>query len=251
MFSAGSSSQPCCRTLKASKVGGKLQKVQLCRPFFLEAHTAPPSGDPTHCPLLPPLRTPCCLPPLHAGQDKMPPESTILVAIPANMQPGDTISTNMLRQRSLQGNNFIDALEGGAPAMGVPVGAMEDAMSAPVPGQLVFLPDLPSTLELWHKQRFLMMIWLVASLVSLVLFAPLFITSGLFLAAEIAAVMGVVAAIVQLCEKELASSNSECGRDTAQGTQARQVALRLGTAIFCVLEAAGQHAACSLHGSTH
>lgn len=157
----------------------------------------------------------------------MPQESTILVAIPANMQPGDTISTNMLRQRSLQGNNFMDALEGGAPAVGVPVRAMEDAMSAPVPGQLVFLPDLPSTLELWHKQRFLMMIWLVASLVSLVLFAPLFITSGLFLAAEIAAVMGVVAAIVQLCEKELASSNSECGRGPAQSTQARQVAWRL------------------------
>lgn len=49
-----------------------------------------------------------------------------------------------------------------------------------------------------------------SSLISLVLFAPLFMASGAFLAAEIAAVMGVIASVVALCERELASSNSEC-----------------------------------------
>ena len=121
------------------------------------------------------------------------------------MQPGETISTNMLRQRSYQGT----LLDVEAPVTGFPISMDNRAMSAPIPGSLVFLPDLPSTVQLWHDQRLIMVVWLISSVISLVLFAPLFMASGLFLAAEIAAVMGVIAAIVQLCEKEIASSNSE------------------------------------------
>jgi len=139
-----------------------------------------------------------CLP---ASAERVP-SSTILVAIPANMQPGDAISTdlNMMQQSTVQGT-IMDVP--GTVTTGIPINA------AAATGHLVFLPDLPSTLQLWHNQRFVMLCWLVSSVVSLVLFAPLFMASGLFLAAEIAAVMGVIASVVQLCEKELASSNSK------------------------------------------
>jgi hypothetical protein len=134
------------------------------------------------------------------------PSSTIMVAIPANLQAGEAISTNMcLRQRSIQGT--IMDIE--APVTGIPMG-MENGAATGNPGQLVFLPDLPSTVQLWHNQRLIMLAWLLSSLISLVLCAPLFMASGLFLAAEIAAVMGIIASLVQLCEKELASSNSKC-----------------------------------------
>lgn len=49
----------------------------------------------------------------------------------------------------------------------------------------------------------------MSSLFSLVLFAPLFMAFALFLAAEIAAVLGIVASVVHLCERGLAASNSE------------------------------------------
>lgn len=143
---------------------------------------------------------------LTTGQDKALPESTILVAIPANMQPGEAISASMLRQRSFQGT----PMDAEAPVTGFPMRMDSHALSAPIPGQLVFLPDLPNTVQLWHNQRLIMVVWLISSIISLVLFAPLFMASGLFLAAEIAAVMGVIAAIVQLCEREIASSNSKC-----------------------------------------
>jgi hypothetical protein len=117
------------------------------------------------------------------------------------MQPGDAVSTNLVRASSIQGT-LMDIT---APATGIPI------ETPGAPGQLVFMPDLPSTVALWHGQRFIMLVWLVSSLVSLVLFAPLFLASTGFLSAEIAAVMGIVAAVVQLCEKELASSNSERG----------------------------------------
>jgi hypothetical protein len=110
----------------------------------------------------------------------------------------------MLRQRSIQGT----IMDVEAPVTGIPMG-MENGAATGNPGQLVFLPDLPSTVQLWHNQRLIMVAWLLSSLISLVLFAPLFMASGLFLAAEIAAVMGVIASVVQLCEKELASSNSK------------------------------------------
>jgi hypothetical protein len=130
------------------------------------------------------------------------PTSTILVAIPANMEAGESVSTKMLRQRSVQGT----LMDVEAPATGIP---LDPQMGSSAPGQLVFLPDLPSTVQLWHNQRTIMLLWLTASVFSLVLFAPLFMASGLFLAAEMAAIMGVIASVVQLCEKELASSNSE------------------------------------------
>jgi hypothetical protein len=116
----------------------------------------------------------------------------------------------MLRQRSVQGT-LMDIQ---APVTGIPM-ALESGAAAGNPGQLVFLPDLPSTVQMWHNQRPLMLVWLVSSLISLVLFAPLFMASGLFLAAEIAAVMGVIAAVVQLCERELAAGNSEWAQRTA------------------------------------
>lgn len=160
---------------------------------YIPSHTTCP-----HLSLCPPL------PLFPAGPDMRVPSSTILVAIPANLQAGEAVSTNMLRQRSIQGT--IMDIE--APVTGIPMG-MENGTAAGNPGQLVFLPDLPSTVQLWHNQRLIMLVWLVSSLISLVLFAPLFMASGLFLAAEIAAVMGVIASVVQLCEKELASSNSK------------------------------------------
>lgn len=147
----------------------------------------------------------------NAGPDTRTVSSTILVAIPANLQAGEAVSTNMLRQRSVQGT----LMDIEAPVTGIPM-ALESGAAAGNPGQLVFLPDLPSTVQMWHNQRPLMLVWLASSLISLVLFAPLFMASGLFLAAEIAAIMGVIAAVVQLCERELAAVNSECAQSLAR-----------------------------------
>lgn len=90
-------------------------------------------------------------------------------------------------------------------ATGVPI----DPLAAGPAGQLFFLPDLPDAVRMWHAQRLLMVVWLISSLASLILFAPLVMASGLFLAAEVAAVCGLVAATVHLCERQLAASNSE------------------------------------------
>lgn len=145
----------------------------------------------------------------------------LVVAIPANMQAGDAVT--IVRQNSISGT-IMDV-----PAQGIPV----DAEAAP--GQLVFLPDLPSTVSLWHSQRPIMIIWLISSLISLVLFAPLFMASGLFLAAEIAAVMGVIASVVQLCEQELASSNSTQHWASCLADQAKH----LGFAVVLVCRGLG------------
>jgi len=140
---------------------------------------------------------------LFASAERVP-SSTILVAIPANMQPGDAISTNLgMMQQSIVQGTILDMPR--TVTTGVPLDA------AAATGHLVFMPDLSNTLQLWHNQRFVMLCWFVSSLV-LLLFAPLFMASGLFLAAEIAAVMGVIASVVQLCEKELAASNSKSQR---------------------------------------
>lgn len=181
----------------------KLQLQQCCLqppfPCQAAAHPAPPTPHLLHHPHP------------HTGPDTRSVSSTILVAIPANLQAGEAVSTNMLRQRSVQGT----LMDIEAPVTGIPM-ALESGAAAGNPGQLVFLPDLPSTVQMWHNQRPLMLVWLVSSLISLVLFAPLFMASGLFLAAEIAAIMGVIASVVQLCERELAAGNSECQR-LAQG----------------------------------
>jgi hypothetical protein len=140
------------------------------------------------------------------------PASTILFAIPADMEGGESVSTKLLPQGTL--------MDIEAPATGI---SLHPQMGSGAPGQLVFLPDLPSTVQLWHKQRALMWVWLMASLVPFTMTFSWGLSIGrdskLFrqgpLAPElvcchfIAAVMGVIATLVQLCEKELASSNSE------------------------------------------
>lgn len=125
--------------------------------------------------LAPPPPMLCC-----PGNTEHAPATAVVVSSSSNIAPGTVV------------------------AAGIPVDPMEATQ-----GQLVFLPDLPNAVQMWHGQRFIMMAWLVSSLVSLVLFAPLFMASGLFLAAEIAAVLGIIASVVQLCERGLAASNSE------------------------------------------
>lgn len=86
------------------------------------------------------------------------------------MQAGDVIPTHtLLRQRSFhvdmtppqqqqqnqqQQSSSATALDLSRTATGIPVEG-----GAPG-GHLVFLADLPSTVQLWHSQRLLMVVWL-------------------------------------------------------------------------------------------
>lgn len=71
-------------------------------------------------------------------------------------------------------------------------------------GSLVFVPDLPNTQQLWQAQKTLMVAWLATSIMSLVLFAPFYITTGLFLGAEISAILGIVASATHLSRRHAA-----------------------------------------------
>jgi hypothetical protein len=141
------------------------------------------------------------------------------------MEAGESVSTKMLRQRSVQGT----LMDVEAPVTGNP---LDPQMGSGAPGQLVFLPDLPSTVQLWHNQRSLMGVWLVASLVPFTmtfswglaiggdkrLFRQGPLSPELVCCHFIAAVMGVIASLVQLCERELAMSNSESLGPQAPGS---------------------------------
>lgn len=78
-------------------------------------------------------------------------------------------------------------------------------------GELLFLHTAPNALQLWKNEKLVMIALLVASFVSLVLFAPLFRDTTLFLlavAAVMAACLGVLAADIHLCEADLAESST-------------------------------------------
>ncbi|KAF6254057.1 hypothetical protein COO60DRAFT_358029 [Scenedesmus sp. NREL 46B-D3] len=66
---------------------------------------------------------------------------------------------------------------------------------------LAYLQNLPDVMHLWHSQRGVMLAWLVSSVVLLLLFAPFFITTGLFLGAEMACILCVMASSVYLCRR--------------------------------------------------
>jgi hypothetical protein len=57
---------------------------------------------------------------------------------------------------------------------------------------------------LWHSQRGIMLAWLISSIVLLLLFAPFFITTGLFLGAEVACILCIMASSVYLCKRTAA-----------------------------------------------
>jgi hypothetical protein len=57
---------------------------------------------------------------------------------------------------------------------------------------------------LWHSQRSVMLAWLISSIVLLLLFAPFFITTGLFLGAEVACILCIMASSVYLCKRTAA-----------------------------------------------
>ncbi|WIA34399.1 hypothetical protein OEZ86_012735 [Tetradesmus obliquus] len=69
---------------------------------------------------------------------------------------------------------------------------------------LVFLQDLPDVLLLWRSQRGVMLAWMISSIVMLLLFAPFFVTTGLFLGAEVACILCVMASGVYLCRRTAA-----------------------------------------------
>jgi hypothetical protein len=69
---------------------------------------------------------------------------------------------------------------------------------------LTFLQDLPDVMLLWHSQRGIMLAWMISSIVLLLLFAPFFITTGLFLGAEVACILCIMASGVYLCKRTAA-----------------------------------------------
>ena len=58
--------------------------------------------------------------------------------------------------------------------------------------------ELPDSSQLWRTQKPLMIAWFLCSSAALALFAPFFVTTGLFLGGEVAAILGILASSMHL-----------------------------------------------------
>lgn len=133
------------------------------------------------------------------------------LGLPASMAPQQL--THQVSQRRRRSELDIQASVATYPLVtGVPVGGPEG---------LQFLPDLPNTIQLWRSQHTLMLAWCASSVVLLLLFAPFFITTGLFLGAEVACILGIMASGVHLCKRAAADGESftaMCAQPVLTGT---------------------------------
>lgn len=124
---------------------------------------------------------------------------------------------------------------------------MRQAPAADSDGQggLVFVPDLPNAQQLWQAQKMLMVAWLATSIMSLIIFLPFYITTGLFLGAEIAAVLGIVATSVYLCQRNATTGKQQpqqgCG-ETCSAVQLQQLVRFCEQSVMtCYLKLSVQH----------
>lgn len=89
----------------------------------------------------------------------------------------------------------------GAPAVGQPASNYEDFFNnrqdvrAPV-----HIPDMPDVYRDWKKQQHVLSLWLVISALSLMLFWPFYLATGLFLGAEIAAMLGIAVSVIHMSD---------------------------------------------------
>lgn len=147
----------------------------------------------------------------HAGQGQLPSALPTATVLGVAVIPGDASTSepaaDVTTARASSSQLHIEASIAQYPFVtGQPV--RYPAADANNQGGLVFVPDLPNTQQLWQSQKTLMLAWLATSIMSLIIFAPFYITTGLFLGAEIAAILGITASATHLCRRH--ADDGEC-----------------------------------------
>jgi hypothetical protein len=104
---------------------------------------------------------------------------------------------------------------------------------------LVFLPDLPDQAQLWAAHHIMMILWLLSSLVSLILMARIFLADGIFLGAEFAAVLGIAASSMHLCNHRAAGDQGSASAE-ALAVTAEQLCWQHAVSATSIIICAGR-----------
>lgn len=138
---------------------------------------------------------------------------------------GNTINSSMHHQLQIEASVAAIPIVTGHPL------AFAEGSSS----HLVFLPDLPDQAQLWAAHHIMMILWLLSSLVSLILLTRTFLADGIFLGAEFAAVLGIVASSMHLCNRRAAGDQSSASAEALAATaeQCWQHAVSATSIIIC------------------